>query len=267
MPTGVRYTLVGVVVADGVTLIAAVHHALLSMLLPVVVLPHRQIGRAAGQFAKPRSEDFETIDGVSLPRSVSQAFSCIDGHSDSPRGNGGCRGSVRALLCFMVRTIRCNSAVDERSRRCAFINVLHPPASSPMPPPSPSPATVLHRFPRSWVWCVRVCSSFCAVTCRALLCSAVLCCAACWSQTPLGAAMHSYRGDIVNGLAFTEASRRNDPYRMLSAYHQSAQVSAIAAVSAGTSLLFPCLACLLPPLLLCLSPCSAPLLAYSLVAS
>ena len=26
-----------------------------------------QIGRMAGQFAKPRSGDFETIDGVSLP--------------------------------------------------------------------------------------------------------------------------------------------------------------------------------------------------------
>lgn len=35
----------------------------------------------------------------------------------------------------------------------------------------------------------------------------------------------SYRGDIVNGLEFTPASRANDPYRMLSAYHQSAQVS------------------------------------------
>ncbi|CAN0259013.1 unnamed protein product, partial [Ectocarpus sp. 13 AM-2016] len=33
----------------------------------------------------------------------------------------------------------------------------------------------------------------------------------------------SYRGDIVNGLEFTEVARRNDPYRMLSAYHQSAQ--------------------------------------------
>ena len=29
-----------------------------------------QIGRVAGQFAKPRSSDFETIDGVTLPRSV-----------------------------------------------------------------------------------------------------------------------------------------------------------------------------------------------------
>lgn len=36
---------------------------------------------------------------------------------------------------------------------------------------------------------------------------------------------HSYRGDIVNGLEFTEVARRNDPYRMLSAYHQSAQAS------------------------------------------
>lgn len=37
--------------------------------------------------------------------------------------------------------------------------------------------------------------------------------------------VHSYRGDIVNGLEFTENARRNDPYRMVSAYHQSAQVS------------------------------------------
>lgn len=36
---------------------------------------------------------------------------------------------------------------------------------------------------------------------------------------------HSYRGDIVNGLEFTEVARQNDPYRMLSAYHQSAQAS------------------------------------------
>lgn len=35
----------------------------------------------------------------------------------------------------------------------------------------------------------------------------------------------SYRGDIVNGLEFSEISRQNDPYRMLSAYHQSAQAS------------------------------------------
>lgn len=37
--------------------------------------------------------------------------------------------------------------------------------------------------------------------------------------------LSSYRGDIVNGLEFTPAARANDPYRMLSAYHQSAQVS------------------------------------------
>ena len=37
----------------------------------------------------------------------------------------------------------------------------------------------------------------------------------------------SYRGDIVNGLEFTEVARRNDPYRMLSAYHQSAQASGL----------------------------------------
>ncbi|CAN0197333.1 unnamed protein product [Laminaria digitata] len=46
--------------------------------------------------------------------------------------------------------------------------------------------------------------------------------------------MHSYRGDIVNGLAFTEASRRNDPYRMVSAYHQSAQtINLLRAFSSG----------------------------------
>lgn len=33
-----------------------------------------QIGRAAGQFAKPRSDDFETINGVSLPRSASRVL-------------------------------------------------------------------------------------------------------------------------------------------------------------------------------------------------
>lgn len=40
-----------------------------------------------------------------------------------------------------------------------------------------------------------------------------------------GVRVHSYRGDIVNGLEFTENARRNDPYRMVSAYHQSAQAS------------------------------------------
>ena len=123
------------------------------------------------------------------------------------------------------------------------------PPSPPVRPPLPSPVIVLRRFPCSWMWYARVCSSFWAV-----LCCAVLCCAACRSQTPLAAAMHSYRGDIVNGLAFTESSRRNDPYRMLSAYHQSAQVSAIniaiAAVSAGTAC-----ACLPACLLACLPAC------------
>ncbi|MDB2682984.1 3-deoxy-7-phosphoheptulonate synthase class II [Alphaproteobacteria bacterium] len=31
----------------------------------------------------------------------------------------------------------------------------------------------------------------------------------------------SYRGDIINGLEFTEESRRNDPNRMVQAYHQA----------------------------------------------
>lgn len=35
-----------------------------------------QIGRAAGQFAKPRSDDFETIDGVTLPRQESDSRQC-----------------------------------------------------------------------------------------------------------------------------------------------------------------------------------------------
>jgi len=34
---------------------------------PSKLLLRTQIGRMAGQFAKPRSGDFETIDGVSLP--------------------------------------------------------------------------------------------------------------------------------------------------------------------------------------------------------
>lgn len=98
------------------------------------------------------------------------------------------------------------------------------------------------------VACPCVCSSLCAV----------LCCAACWLQTPRGAAMHSYRGDIVNGLAFTEASRRNDPYRMVSAYHQSAQVNAIAAVSPRSCLPLPCL--LAPVLTALLAPLLARLI-------
>jgi 3-deoxy-7-phosphoheptulonate synthase len=36
-----------------------------------------------------------------------------------------------------------------------------------------------------------------------------------------GVALPSYRGDIVNGIDFTEAARRPDPSRMLRAYHQS----------------------------------------------
>lgn len=35
---------------------------------PPLSLGLPQVGRAAGQFAKPRSDDFETIDGVTLPR-------------------------------------------------------------------------------------------------------------------------------------------------------------------------------------------------------
>ncbi|CAM9918382.1 unnamed protein product [Pylaiella littoralis] len=44
-------------------------------------------------------------------------------------------------------------------------------------------------------------------------------------ETIDGVTLPSYRGDIVNGLEFTEVARQNDPYRMLSAYHQSAQAS------------------------------------------
>lgn len=43
----------------------------------------------------------------------------------------------------------------------------------------------------------------------------------------------SYRGDIVNGLEFTPTARQNDPYRMVSAYHQSAQVRDVALVTKG----------------------------------
>jgi 3-deoxy-7-phosphoheptulonate synthase len=38
-----------------------------------------------------------------------------------------------------------------------------------------------------------------------------------------GVKLPSYRGDIVNGEAFTPEARKNDPYRMLDAYHQSSQ--------------------------------------------
>jgi 3-deoxy-D-arabino-heptulosonate 7-phosphate (DAHP) synthase class II len=44
-----------------------------------------------------------------------------------------------------------------------------------------------------------------------------------------GVKLPSYRGDIINGEAFTAEARENDPYRMIAAYHQSSQVSAAAA--------------------------------------
>ncbi|CAM9872364.1 unnamed protein product, partial [Hapterophycus canaliculatus] len=53
-------------------------------------------------------------------------------------------------------------------------------------------------------------------------------------ETIDGVTLPSYRGDIVNGLEFTPAARRNDPYRMLSAYHQSAQtINLLRAFSSG----------------------------------
>ncbi|CAM9180768.1 unnamed protein product [Ectocarpus sp. 6 AP-2014] len=53
-------------------------------------------------------------------------------------------------------------------------------------------------------------------------------------ETINGQTLPSYRGDIVNGLEFTEVARRNDPYRMLSAYHQSAQtINLLRAFSSG----------------------------------
>jgi 3-deoxy-7-phosphoheptulonate synthase len=39
-----------------------------------------------------------------------------------------------------------------------------------------------------------------------------------------GVKLPSYRGDIINGEAFTAEARENDPYRMIAAYHQSSQV-------------------------------------------
>lgn len=38
-----------------------------------------------------------------------------------------------------------------------------------------------------------------------------------------GVSLPSYRGDIINSEAFTEDARRNNPWRMLDAYHQSTQ--------------------------------------------
>ena len=41
-------------------------------------------------------------------------------------------------------------------------------------------------------------------------------------ETKDGLSLPSYRGDIVNDIAFTEAARQPDPERLLKAYHQSA---------------------------------------------
>lgn len=42
-------------------------------------------------------------------------------------------------------------------------------------------------------------------------------------ETRDGITLPSYRGDIINGEGFTAIERENDPYRMVAAYHQSAQ--------------------------------------------
>ncbi|HXP30676.1 MAG TPA: 3-deoxy-7-phosphoheptulonate synthase class II [Stellaceae bacterium] len=42
------------------------------------------------------------------------------------------------------------------------------------------------------------------------------------SETQNGATLPSYRGDIINGMEFTAASRRPDPQRMIQAFSQSA---------------------------------------------
>lgn len=42
-------------------------------------------------------------------------------------------------------------------------------------------------------------------------------------ETIDGVTLPSYRGDIINGDAFTSESRVHNPERMMSAYHQSAQ--------------------------------------------
>jgi 3-deoxy-7-phosphoheptulonate synthase len=42
------------------------------------------------------------------------------------------------------------------------------------------------------------------------------------NETRAGTTLPSYRGDIINGLDFTTASRTPDPQRMLEVYHQSA---------------------------------------------
>lgn len=41
-------------------------------------------------------------------------------------------------------------------------------------------------------------------------------------ETQNGVSLPSYRGDIINDIAFTEAAREPDPERLLKAYHQSA---------------------------------------------
>ena len=42
-------------------------------------------------------------------------------------------------------------------------------------------------------------------------------------ETVDGVKLPSYRGDIINSEAFTEEARRNNPWLMLEAYHQSTQ--------------------------------------------
>jgi 3-deoxy-7-phosphoheptulonate synthase len=42
------------------------------------------------------------------------------------------------------------------------------------------------------------------------------------AETRGGVSLASYRGDMVNGLAFTEESRRHDPARLVEAYHRAA---------------------------------------------
>ncbi len=42
-------------------------------------------------------------------------------------------------------------------------------------------------------------------------------------ETVNGQTLPSYRGDIVNDIAFTPEAREHDPTRMLTAYHQSSQ--------------------------------------------
>ena len=43
-------------------------------------------------------------------------------------------------------------------------------------------------------------------------------------ETRDGVSLPSYRGDIINSEDFSEASRKNDPMKMVQAYHQSSQV-------------------------------------------